>query len=103
MNGRPGCLADVSEETLIGMRNKSQPTVVPIKHGDYGYLGTPSERRVFVRVVNVVASFDVGGTLMRPDANRYNRRHSGTPYIITGNVFEDMQNLHANLENLWGW
>ncbi len=91
VNGYAGTLADVSEETLIGMRNKSQPTVIPIKHGDYGRRTILGEGpRFFFRDEKSgdIKGYGEKGELVVDDAND---RHMRGDYIATGNIFKDMQ------------
>ena len=95
INDKPATLADVSLETLTGMREKAVLTPEPIKHGDYGYyLGGCNRHsrafRLFVKGGNgKIESYSEAGKKMQGDAN-------DTPgfdllYIITGNIFEDME------------
>ncbi len=98
VNGYAGTLADVSEETLIGMRNKSQPTVVPIKHGDYGYTAGLYLLRVFFKGPNDdhVKGYTIDGELtVRCDPNVPGTRDT---YTITGNIFKDMQDGKFNCQ-----
>jgi len=94
VNGQPGTLADVSLETLTGMRDKSQASVKPVKpieHGDYGYYeGAPHCHRLFVRdrVTAKANAFDKGGQCGQ-DVDQPSMR---SKYTITGNIFKDMQN-----------
>ena len=90
VNGERGTLADVSEETLIGMRNKSQPTVVPIKHGDYGRrLIHDGGSRFFFRDEESgdIKGYDKKGELVLDDANDHHMRGD---YMVNGNIFKDM-------------
>lgn len=96
VNGQPGSLADVSPETLMGMRNKAVPTEVvakPIKHGDYGYVIFCNGKKYFRLYLQsddgngVIAAFDKIGHRTIRDINE----NSGQEYVSTGNIFKDMQ------------
>lgn len=91
VNGQPGTLADVSADTLIGMRNKSQPMVVPIKHGDYGHTNAFNFPRFFFKGSGDahVRGYDEDGNLtVKCDPNIGDTRST---YKIDGNIFKDMQ------------
>lgn len=92
VNNRPGTLADVSLETLTGMRDKAILTVKPIEHGDYGYIGCnknePRNHRLFVEVNGKIHPYCGDKVDVGIDANfSYWRNH----YTITSNIFKDMQ------------
>ena len=93
VNGRPGTLADVSQETLLGMRDKARVVELkPIEHGGYGY----SSRnrlfpRLFIKINGAIAAYDDRGALCCKDVNFDNMKCSD-PYIADGNIFKDLQN-----------
>jgi len=98
INDKPATLADVSLETLIGMREKAVLTPEPIKHGDYGYVrGAKKYSEIkyrffcvpddatFIEVYNkwgcLVVRHPVDGPCHRD------------LYAITGNIFRDLQKV----------
>lgn len=97
VNDRPGSLADVSLETLTGMRAKAVPTVEPVKpieHGDYGYIGrnTPTHQRLFLEINGKIQTFcNDGHHIDRDDVNKPRWRKD---YTVTGNTFKDMREKH---------
>lgn len=97
INGQPGSLADVSLETLTGMRDKATPTVKPkpkpkpIEHGEYGYIGRnyPPNHRLFLTIDGKIKAF-------APNGDRIDRDDINAPcwrkdYTIIGSIFKDMQ------------
>lgn len=97
VNDRPGTLADVSPETLMGLRDKAVPTIEPVKlteHGDYGYHsphnGSP---RFFFRDEDTgkIKAYDTWGRCVSTDANRDNDCYPRDAYVATGNIFKDMR------------
>ena len=91
VNGQSGTLADVSKETLLGMREKSEITVrvKPIEHGDYGY--NDLDPRLFVKnhKTGKIDAWDTNANWACDDVNT-KQHHSW--YTITGNIFKDLQN-----------
>ena len=92
VNGKPVTLADVSLETLTKLRDATEPEPKPIQHGDYGYYRRGCDChsrafRLFVRGENgKIEVYSETGKKMQGDANCVFNL-----YIITGNIFEDME------------
>lgn len=91
INDKPATLADVSPETLGAIRRRTQPTVKPIEHGDYGYISHPNNHRLFTQKDGVIVAYCRNGECLRNGAD-VNHPAYRKDYTITGNIFKDMRN-----------